>query len=259
MSFSSPNAGTIAYSAASGTSVAPTYPTPIANGDCLILIVGQKPTTANGGTVTTPSGWTLRGSLTGAGGYGATLGIDTGNTNLFIYTKDVVSGTESGTLTVTVGDNNVCWAILINTPVDQGSLSYEFTSGSDVLAGALSITGSGNLSVIGGDLVFSAFCMPTDVTTPAQFSAHVVSIGGASVTSTTEIGEPDSATGNDIGGVITWSQIGPPSATAAPTWDATTAGTTTNVRGPGIFLRIRELRSPSPVHPGSLFHPFLAR
>lgn len=236
--------GTLAYSAASGTSVAPAYPSGITSRSALVLLVGQKPTTANGGTVTTPSGWTLQGSRTGAndgdtGGYTTTLGADTGNTNLFVYTKDSVTGSESGTLTVTVGDNNVAWAAIIRLQSsDDCTWSFAVATGKDTSAGSVSIA-TGNLAVAAGDHIIGAMVIPTDVTTPAQFSAQALSQTGTTFGTVTEIAEPDSANGNDIGGFILEAPVSSGSGSGAVTMTATAGGTTTNVRGPGLVLRAR--------------------
>jgi hypothetical protein len=58
------------FSTNGGTSVSPSYSTlpAIQASDVIALVVGQKPSTANSGTVTTPSGFTLQSSLTAAGG-----------------------------------------------------------------------------------------------------------------------------------------------------------------------------------------------
>lgn len=231
--------GTIAYSASGGTTVSPTYPTGITPLSGLVLVVGQKPSTANGGSVTTPSGWTLRGSLTGAGGYGTTLGVDTGNTNVFVYTKDTVTGSETGTLAVTVGTNNVCWANIYRIDAsDTATWSYEFGSGEDTAAGDVSIT-TGNMALAAGDFILAGMVIPTDVTTPSQFSAHALAQTGTTFGTVTEIQEPDSATGNDIGGYLIRAPVSSGSGSGAVTMTATAGGTTTNVRGPGFVLRLR--------------------
>lgn len=232
-------AGTIAYSASGGTSVAPTYPSGITTNSMLVLIVGQKPSTANSGTVTTPSGWTLRGSLTGAGGYGATLAADTGNTNLFVYTKDTITGSESGTLTVTVGTNNVCWANIYRVQAsDRCTWSFEVATGSDTSAGSVSIA-TGSMAIAAGDHVIGAMCIPTDVTTPSQFSAHALAQTGTTFGTVNEVQEPDSTTGNDIGGYVIQAGVSSGSGSGAVTMSATAGGTTTNVRGPGLVIRLR--------------------
>lgn len=93
--------GAFAYSAAAGASVAPAYPAGIVAGNGLLLLVGQKPSTANGGTCSTPAGWTPIGSITGAGGYGTGLAADTGNTNLFAFFREA-----AGTFTLTMPTND---------------------------------------------------------------------------------------------------------------------------------------------------------
>lgn len=233
--------GTTQYSAQNGGSVAPSYPSGITAGQKLLLVIGMKPSTANSGSVTTPSGWTAEGSITGAGGYGTTLGADTGNTNLFVFSKDA-NGTESGTLSVTVANNNVCWGKIARVPVgSKPGFSIAMTTGSDTTAGNVSITGAANPGVTAGDRVVCAMCIPTDVTTPAQFSAHAITQTGITFGTVSEIEEQDSATGNDIGGFITETPVNSGTASAAPTFTATAGGTTTNVRGPGVFIRIRDV------------------
>jgi hypothetical protein len=244
------NTGTdgINYSASGGTSVSIPWPSlalgaaqNIGDGDCLVLIIGQKPSTANGGSVTTPSGWTLQTSLTGAGGYGATLGADTGNTNLFIYTKNTVLASDAGAnLSVTVGTNNVSWGVMILVPAGTGALSYGASNGSDASAGNVSVTLAADPGFASADLTLWAMCIPTDVTTPAQFSAHAISATGASFASPVEIAEADSTTGNDIGGFMAYAAVTGGPSSAAATITATAGGTTTNVRGPLACLRIRE-------------------
>ncbi len=233
------SAGAFAYSAASGTSVAPAYPASVASGNLLVLIIGMKPTTANGGTVTTPSGWTLITSLTGAGGYGATLGADTGNTNIFAYYK-VAAGGESGSLTVTIGNNNVSWGQIHRLTNATGAWSVAGATGSDTSAGNVSIAFSSNPGVTSGDYILGAMVIPTDVTTPAQFSAEALSQTGATFGAVTEVEESDSGNGNDIGGFVVRATVSSGTGSVSPTMTATAGGTTTNVRGPGIFIRMRE-------------------
>lgn len=240
MAFGTPVAAAVAYSASGGTSVSPAYPSGLTSTDQIVLIVGQKPSTANGGTVTTPSGWTLQDGLTGAGGYGTTLGADTGNTNLLFYTKDTVTGNETGNLSVTIGTNNVTWAFMVRVPTNGGTISYGSSDGSDTSAGNVSVTLAANPGLTTDDLLIWAMCVPTDVSTPNQFSAHAISATGATFDTPTEFNEPDSQTGNDIGGFSAWTTVASGTASAAPTITATAGGTTTNVRGPLVLLRLRE-------------------
>ncbi len=246
MALGTPTDGGAAYSASGGTSVAPAYPAGIAAGDCLVLIVGQKPSTANGGTATTPSGWTLRESITGQGGYGATLGADTGNTNLFIYTKDTVAGNETGNLTVTVGTNNVCWGIIVRIPSGAGNFVYGTADGSRATAPTsgtafttLLTNGATAPNLQDGDMAIWAMCIPTDVLNNG-FGTPTISSTGTTFGTAVELEEPDSGTGNDIGGYVAYADATAGSSTAAPTVGVTATGTVTNVRGPIALIRIRE-------------------
>lgn len=239
MAFGTPVAAAVAYSAQNGTSVSPAYPSGITSTDQLVLVVGQKPSTANGGTVTEPSGWTLREELTGAGGYGTTLGADTGNTNLRFYTKDTVDGTETGNLSVTIGTNNVAWAVIVRIPTGGGTISYGSTNGSDTTGNAsVSIACAADPGVTAGDIVIAGMCIPTDGTT--GFSAYGITQSGVTYGASGQLAFADSGTGNDIGGFVFYDDADSGTSTAAPTITATAAGTVTNVRGPGVFLRLRE-------------------
>lgn len=229
------------YSASAGTSISPAYPTGIVADNLLILTIGMKPSSANGGSVTTPSGWTPITSLTGAGGYGTTLGSDTGNTNIFGFYK-VATGSETGSLVVTISGNGVSWARMHKLSAAVGSTwDVAGTTGSDIAAGNVSITHSANPDVTAGDYIIGAMVIPTDVTTPSQFSAEALTQSGVTFSSVTEVGEADTTTGNDLGGVVYRASVTAGTGTAAPVFTATAGGTTTNVRGPGIFIRIREI------------------
>lgn len=245
MALGTPVAGTAAYSAASGTSVAPAYPAGILSTDAVLLLVGQKPTTANGGTVTTPAGWTLRGQLLAAGGYGTTIGADVGNTNLYVYSWNSPINGQGGTLTVTVGDNNVSWAFIVRIPTGGGLLGYGEADGQRITTPTSPMTialadGSPSTAFQAGDMALWAMCIPTDVTTPSQFSAQSISNPGVSFGSAIELNEPDSGNGNDIGGYSAYASVTAGVSTGAPSVTTTLAGTLTNVRGPVVLVRIRE-------------------
>jgi hypothetical protein len=247
MALGSFNFGSAAYSAASGTTVSPAYPTGILSTSVVMLIVGMKPTAVGGGTVTTPSGWTLRESLVNAGGYTA-QGADTGNTNLYIYTWDSPTAGQTGNLSVTLGDNNVSWAFI--STLDAGyaaGISFGVADGQQTTTPTSSLSialtdGASPTNFQAGDFVLWAMCIPTDVTTPNQFSTQTISATGATFFSPAlEINEPDSANGNDIGGFSAITRVISGSSTTAPTITASVSGTLTNVRGPLALLRVREL------------------
>jgi hypothetical protein len=251
MALGTPVAGAAAYSASAGATVAPAYPAGILATDVVLLFVGQKPSTANGGTVTTPTGWTLREELTGAGGYGTTLGADTGNTNLRVYSWNTPVAGQTGTLSVTLGTNNVYWAFIVRIPTGGGAISYGSADGQRTTTPtspmSIALTnGATATDFQAGDKALWAMCIPTDVTTPAQFSAQSITATGAVFATATEFNEPDSTTGNDIGGYSAWAHVNSGSSTTAPTVTATLAGTLTNVRGPVVLVRVREA-APAPI------------
>ena len=256
MAIGTPVVGAAAYSASGGTSVAPAYPSGILATDVVLLFVGQKPSTANGGTATTPSGWTLRDELLAAGGYGTTLGADTGNTNLRIYSWDSPVAGQTGTCSVTLAQNNISWAFIVRIPKGGGALGFGSADGQRTTAptSPLSIAltnGASATNFQSGDLAIWAMCIPTDVTTPSQFSAQSITATGATFGTAVELNEPDRATGNDIGGYSAYALVSSGSSTTAPTVQTNLAGTLTNVRGPVVLLRVREA-APTPVGTGAI-------
>ena len=247
MAFGTPTDGGAAYSSASGATVAPNYPAGIAANDVVVLIIGQKSSVANSGTVTTPTGWTLRESLVGAGGYGTTIGVDVGNTNLFIYTKNVVAGTETGSLTVTIGTNSISWGLIIRIPgggsssvsvgTADGSRTTAPTSG--VAFTTLLTNGTTAPDFQSGDMAIWGMNIPTDVLVNG-FTLPTISSTGTTFGTPVKLEEPDSAAGNDIGGYVAYALATAGSSTAAPTVGVTATGTVTNVRGPIALIRIRD-------------------
>ena len=245
MAFGTPVAGAAAYSALGGTTVAPAYPSGILATDAVLLFVGQKPSTANGGTVTTPTGWTLREEITAAGGYGATLGADTGNTNLRVYSWNTPVAGQTGTQSVTLAVNNVSWAFIVRVPTSGGTLSYGSADGQRTTTPtspmSIALTnGASATAFTTGDIAVWAMCIPTDVTTPSQFSSQSITATGATFATAVEINEPDSTTGNDIGGYSAYALVSSGTSSTAPTVAVSLAGTLTNVRGGVGLVRIRE-------------------
>lgn len=248
MALGTPVAAAAAYSANNGTSVSPAYPAGILATDAVLLFVGQKPSTANGGTVTTPAGWTLREELLAAGGYGTTLGADTGNTNLRVYSWNAPVAGQTGTRAVTLAQNNISWAFIVRIPTGGGALSYGSADGQRTTTPtspmSIALTnGATATNFQSGDLAIWAMCIPTDVTTPSQFSAQSITATGATFAAAVEMNEPDSTTGNDIGGYSARALVTAGSSTAAPTVSVTVGGTRTNVRGPVVLLRVREAQA----------------
>jgi hypothetical protein len=248
-----PVAAAAAYSAQNGTTVSPAYPAGILATDVVLLFVGMKPAATTGGTVTTPTGWTLREELTQAGGYTA-QGADTGNTSIWAYSWNTPVAGQTGTLSVTLGGNNVTWAFMVRIPKGTGAAQFGSADGQRTTTptSPMSIALTNGASATNfqtGDRAIWAMVIPTDVQTPTQFSAQSITATGATFGTATELNEPDSTTGNDIGGYSAWAAVTAGSSTTAPTVTVTMAGTLTNVRGPVGLIRVREGAAPQTLTP----------
>jgi len=236
-------AGVVEATTASSRSY--TLPTGIAAGDLIVILVGMKPSTANTGDVGPVSGYTEVTPQVFGGGYGATLGADTGNTLIAAFAR-VADGTEGTTRTVPFTGQNVVWVWGARLSNATGLWDVAGATGEDTTAGSVSVTFTSDPGVEGGDYVIAAMCIPTDVTTPSQFSAEALSQTGVTYGTVTEVAEPDSSGGNDIGGFIVRAAVSSGTSSAAPVLTATAGGTTTNVRGPAILVRAREVSAGGP-------------
>lgn len=242
MALGTPVSGGTAYSAVNATSVSVNYPANIAANDVLVLVVGQRPNTANGGTLTDPSGWTRR-QFHAGGGYGTTLLADEANTNLYFLTKDTVAGTETGSISLTLGDNNVSWAMIIRIPGGgRSSVGYATATGTrdTTPTSPLQVTMGSDPGFTSGDMAIFAMCVPTDAILNT-FDAWGITQSGVTFATGVELDEPDTSIGLDLGGVVAYASCSSGTSTAAPRLDFTIAGgTLTNVRGPLIVLRVRD-------------------
>ena len=242
MALGTPVSGGTAYSAVNATSVSVNYPANIAANDILVLVVGQRPNTANGGTLTNPSGWTRR-QFHAGGGYGTTLLADEANTNLYFLTKDTVAGTETGSISLTLGDNNVSWAMIIRIPGGgRSSVGYATATGTrdTTPTSPLQVTMGSDPGFTSGDMAIFAMCVPTDAILNT-FDAWDITQSGVTFATGVELDEPDTSIGLDLGGVVAYASCSSGTSTAAPRLDFTIAGgTLTNVRGPLIVLRVRD-------------------
>lgn len=230
-------AGVLGYS--TGNPVA-AVPAGITAGQYLVLLIGSKPDTA---TATDPAGWTSLGVMVSTSAVGT--GIDVGPTRVRAYGKVAVGGETA--VTVVIAGNSVSWAQMLRFSNATGSWSVATATGEDLTGGtAFSATMSTNPGITAGDMCLVAASIPTDVTTPAQFTAENITATGISAWGTSvEVSEPDSALGQDIGGFVFYKAVTTGTSTAAPVVTATAAGTTTNVYGPTILIRLREQTAPT--------------
>ena len=231
------------------TSVSPDAPASVAVGNVVILFVGAKPDTA---TIDTPTDWTLIGTVAGGGG---TTGNDAGPMRLSAYSR-VRDGAWNGTTmpTVNITNGNSSWAQAFRFSNATGAWDIAAASGADSTTGtAWSVTCGSNPGLTAGDHVIVGSAIPTDVTTPAQFSAEAVSATGVSAWGTvTELSEPETTTNQDAGGFIFITSVTTGTSSAAPVVTATAGGTTTNVRGVSLLVRLRETAAPTIVSPATI-------
>jgi hypothetical protein len=208
----------------------------------LVLTLWQKPATANGGTAVTPPGWVLAGENLAQGGYGATLGADTGNTNIRVYTK-TADGTETGTLTVTVGSNNVAVACIANyttTSTGWAATTTAYTSVDITPSGGLYTAQTGTIDLAGGDMLHYVLGMATDSVPGSWDSLLELTCPTAYIAPGTDRNSFGTSTGNDLGGYSGSAMVGNGASAGEVTLSRQTTASLTNIRGPVIVLRIRE-------------------
>lgn len=257
--------GAPSYSTAGGGTVAPAYPTVsggIAAGDQLVCFVALKPPTAspNTGTVTTPTTggtWNRPAEKTAAndgntGGYSTTIAADTGNVGAFSFDL-IASGSESGTMSITLGGTggtgnaaSVAWAVMLafRAPPGQTFSAVAGTTGKRTqnttpAAGSVSEAMAADPGVLAGDYIAFAMAIPTDANGGTTWSSEAVTQTGITYETAAEAAEPFSSVGDDIGGFVAVARALTGTSSAAPVVAATKGGTTTNARGPILFLRLR--------------------
>lgn len=233
--------GAVAYS--SSTSITPSYPTGIAAGDLLVVFVQVHPNSSTS-TISVPSGFTLITGTTTSGSGGGSRGTDTGPCVMSAFAKYPAAGTESGTLSCPVTNNSAGWAQVHRFTAASGSTwDVAGSLGADTTGGSgVSVTGATDPGFTAADYVLGAFGIPTNA---ATFSAEAFSASGVTFGTITEISEAASALNNHTGGFTAGGPVNSGASTGVPTMTATASGTTTNVHGPGIILRIREV-TPGP-------------
>jgi hypothetical protein len=234
-----------AYGTASAT---PSYPTGLAAGDLILMPAAAKPVTANAISWSSPSGWAIAVQKNNAGGYGTTLAADTGNTSVVIFYK-FSDGTELSTDTVTMtpggtGGSDCCWALMMRMTKTTGVWDLASTTSSDTSAGNLSLLMASDPGIVGDDFLVAAFSDPTNANTGANLSAEAMTCTGLTLGSVTEVVEPVTSLGNNVAGVVATCPVTSGDSAGNFLTFTATAVTGTNVKGPGVLLRLRENESP---------------
>lgn len=227
--------GTTVYSTGNP---APAYGVNYSAGDMAVLVVTTKPDTAST-TVPVPG----FNKLCGYVGGGGTTGADTGPMRVEVFFR-ICDGTETAasTVTVTNANNSASSATILRYTNSTGKWRIRAGGGTDTTAGTTwSVTCDNNFGITSGDELLGIISIPTDVSTPSQFSAESITATSATIGSMTEREELDTISGNDLGGVLFTMSCSAGTSSAAPVMTATAGGTTTNVTGVGVIVGLREV------------------
>jgi MSHA biogenesis protein MshQ len=207
--------------AAHGTvSCAPAYPTGIAAGDTLILVAGINPTTATAPTLT---GWTKQ------------LDVALGSRDVAVYTKDTVTGSETGTISFApTSASNVSAAITAWSGAQ--ALTLTLASGADSTSNTtFTATANAVLAETTGDVMLIGAIAGSN----SGISSSAVTATGATYGTWTQ--RTQSGTTN-LRLLIGDRPITAGTATAAPVFTSTMTVSTT---GGVAFIRLRESAPPT--------------
>jgi hypothetical protein len=210
----------------------------------LYLVVTGRHNTANT-AFTVPSGWTLVDELEGGTG---TWAADAGTRRAAVYRKDTVTGSESGTIAVSIGGTtaSTVYASIVRVDPPAGYVIQQTaTDGADTSAGtAVSITAGGTLTYNAGDLILVAHASPSD--TGGVVGSPSLTATGTTFGSLTSRASIAVTGGNDHRHVIYTASVTDAGSAAAPTFAYTASGTNSgNASGPAVFVRIRAYRAPN--------------
>lgn len=235
--------GAIGTGASGTTTCAPSHPTGISASTSKLFCVITGESNTAGTAPTMPAGWTK--VLDFEGGVG-TWAADTGPRRVTVFQKDTVTGTETGTVTVSLAGNttnNTLRATIMRVEVPVGyGIDVAASTGADITSGtAFSVTGSTAISFAPGDLLLIAVAQATDTATQ---SAQSITASGITFGTRTNRGSVAVTNGNDHRHIFDTVPVNAGTATVAPTYSYTASAATS---GPGGFLRMRAVPPASSV------------
>jgi hypothetical protein len=233
------SSGTVDIQGGDTTATMPAYPSSIAVGDLLLCFVGIKPSVANSGSISSFPHYTLLDSHTG-GGYGGTLGVQSGNTHLFVYYR-IADGTANDTPASgpTYVNNSIAWAVVHRLSKSGGTWNLATAKGENTVGGnPFTVVHTSDPGVPSGDFIIQAVSAAGQ-NAGITFSAQTLSQSGVTFGTVTERNEPTSNSGNQVGGCIWTAHATAGTSAGNPTASATISTFTSGQQGPGIFTRIR--------------------
>lgn len=234
----SPVFGTQGAVATGGTtSITVAFPSSIAAGDLLVLFVAVRNGSA---TITTPASpvFTAPSNNEASGGAGAE-GADAGTSKCAVFYREA-DGTESGNLTVTIGNSpSTSTGILLRytKAFPWATWSVAAAQGTDVSSGTTAWSAAMNVDpgIAIGDVLLSCIVPNTDAST---WSTEDVTGTGLASALTSERTETNVTTpGNDLDIVVCEHDVTAALTSGVPTVVATTVGTT--AEGSTVLFRMR--------------------
>lgn len=227
--------------------VTPAYPAGAAAGQLAVLqVVSGHPSES---TPTTPSGWTLAGTLSGGGG---TFGLNAGPRRLTFFVRELAGSDPTPTTAIPSGSSGSLIGARIVTLSRSAGVGWRWATSfaDDTTSGtSFSITGTTALTFAVNDFCLLGYTWPLQT---ASTTARAVTATGITFnTATSHLG--DTITSGS-GGRLTLadSSVTAGSGTQAPTETATLSAASTGVGG---VLRIREASSDIAATAQSAFPP----
>lgn len=231
MTISYVNVGT---ASTGSTSLTPSFPA-VTAGNILFLFVANK---YPGNGPATPSGWTLIGQ--GQGGAGSS-GADSGQTFLTAFYK-IATGSESGTLSVSIPSGNSARAAMIQFSKTEGSWHVFSQTAADNSAGASwSMSSAAAMRIETGDAVLAACAINTDTYT---FSSNAIAASGVTFDTVFPLLFGNSTTGDDCRLQVDVAAVTGGGGPSTVTYTATASGSNANgPAGGGLIIVFREADS----------------
>jgi hypothetical protein len=223
-------------SSAGTTSCTPTYPAGIsATTSELFAIVTGRSSVADT-AITGPAGWTSLGQLEGGTG---TYGVDTGTRRVAFFRKDTVTGSESGSVSFTLGAGNsqstLSGTIFRVEKTANYTVSAQFASGADTTNGtAYSATSSTSPTWATGDFLLIGTAQNIDTGTG---SSRAVSATGVTFGTLSLWVDAAVVNGNDHRRIFLAAPVSSASTTAAVTFSYTISAAGS---GPTAFVVLTE-------------------
>jgi MSHA biogenesis protein MshQ len=228
--------GSISAGAQGTTSLSIAYPSGISAGDLLVVCIGNKYPT-NGPTEPSGDGFASVAGGQGSGGPGGT-GVDTGDAYATVYVK-VASGSESGSLAVTVTSGNASYGFMARYTKTSGTWGYAATNGSNNTHDtSWSVTGAADPGVQSGDLM--VVCSGKNSENATFNAATSVTQAGVTYAALNERGDNGTSFGDDVGAVVIDAAATAGTSSGAPGYTSTLGA---NGAGASVFLRLREVAS----------------